>query len=38
MYTNGRPKDGTALYGFVNLCDTAEGKRIIEDTGFIPVK
>ena len=38
MYTNGRPKEGTALYGFVNLCDTAEGKRIIEDTGFIPVK
>jgi phosphate transport system substrate-binding protein len=38
MYTNGRPKEGTALYDFVNLCKTEEGKRIIEDTGYIPVK
>jgi phosphate transport system substrate-binding protein len=38
MYTNGRPKQGTALHDFVNLCDTPEGKRIIEDTGFVPVK
>ncbi len=38
MYTNGRTKEGTALDGFVNLYQTAEGKRIIEDTGFIPVK
>jgi phosphate transport system substrate-binding protein len=38
MYTNGRPKEGTALYDFVNLCKTDEGKRIIEDTGYVPVK
>jgi phosphate transport system substrate-binding protein len=38
LYTNGRPKEGTALYDFVNLSQTAEGKRIIEDTGFVPVK
>ncbi|MEI6787988.1 MAG: phosphate ABC transporter substrate-binding protein [bacterium] len=38
MYTNGRPKEGTALYDFVNLCNTAEGKKIIEDTGFVPLK
>jgi len=38
MYTNGRPKEGTALYDFVNLSDTAEGKKIIEDTGFVPLK
>lgn len=38
MYTNGRPKEGTALYDFVHLCNTAEGKKIIEDTGYVPVK
>jgi len=38
MYTNGRPKEGTALYDFVNLCNTPEGKRIIEDTGYVPLK
>ena len=38
MYTNGRPKEGTALYDFVNLSKTAEGKRIIEDVGYVPVK
>lgn len=38
MYTNGRPKQGTPLYEFINLSDTAEGKRIIEDTGFVPTK
>ena len=38
MYTNGRPSEGTALYDFVNLCNTAEGRKIIEDTGFVPVK
>ncbi|MEI8138606.1 MAG: phosphate ABC transporter substrate-binding protein [bacterium] len=38
MYTNGRPKEGTALYDFVNLCKTEEGRRIIEDTGYVPVK
>jgi phosphate transport system substrate-binding protein len=38
LYTNGRPKEGTALYDFVNLSRTTEGKKIIEDTGFVPVK
>lgn len=38
MYTNGRTKEGTALDGFVNLGQTPEGRRIIEDTGFVPVK
>ena len=38
MYTNGRPKQGTPLHDFINLSDTPEGKKIIEDTGFVPVK
>ena len=38
MYTNGRPKEGTALYDFVNLGNTVEGRKIIEDTGFVPLK
>jgi phosphate transport system substrate-binding protein len=38
MYTNGRPKQGTALYDFVNLSGTPEGQKIIEDTGFVPLK
>jgi phosphate transport system substrate-binding protein len=38
MYTNGRPKEGAPLFDFVNLYATPEGKRIIEDTGFVPVK
>ncbi len=38
MYTNGRPKEGTHLYNFINLYKTEEGKRIIEDIGFVPVK
>jgi phosphate transport system substrate-binding protein len=38
MYTNGRPKDGTALSDYINLGTTPEGKRIIEDTGFVPLK
>ena len=37
MYTNGRPKPGTPLAGFMGLSVTEEGKRIIEDTGFIPL-
>lgn len=38
MYTNGRPKQDTPLYDFITLSDTTEGKKIIEDTGFVPVK
>jgi phosphate transport system substrate-binding protein len=38
MYTNGRPKEGTPLHGFVNLYRTAEGKKLVEDTGFVPVE
>lgn len=37
MYTNGRAKEGTPLHAFINLSGTPEGKRIIEDTGFVPV-
>lgn len=38
MYTNGRPKQGTPRYDFINLSATPEGKKIIEATGFVPVK
>ncbi|MGQ9662709.1 MAG: phosphate ABC transporter substrate-binding protein [Kiritimatiellia bacterium] len=38
MYTNGRPKQGTALADFVTFYRTPEGRRIIEDLGFVPVK
>ncbi len=38
MYTNGRPKKGTPLFDFVELATTAEGKRIVEATGFVPLK
>ena len=37
MYTNGAPKSGTPLADFVNLGKTAEGRKLIEDTGFVPV-
>ncbi len=38
MYTNGRPKEGTPLFDFVNFCDTPEGMKIIQDTGFVVKK
>jgi len=38
MYTNGRPSEGTPLCEFINLPKTAEGMKIIEDTGYIPLK
>ena len=38
MYTNGRPKEGTHLFNYINLAQTAEGKKIVEDTGFVPMK
>ena len=38
MYTNGRPAQDSPLCNFVNLSDTPEGKKIVEDTGFVPLK
>jgi len=38
MYTNGRPKEGSHLFNYVNLCKTAEGKKIIDDKGFVSLK
>jgi phosphate transport system substrate-binding protein len=38
MYTGGRPKPGTALHDYVNLFATPEGKKIVEDVGFVPVE
>lgn len=38
MYTNGRPKEGSHLAAFINLYKTKEGTKIIEDTGFVPIK
>ena len=35
MYTNGRPKEGSPLADFIGLADTAEGKQIIQDVGFV---
>ena len=37
MYTNGRPKQGTALYDYVTLGTTSEGRKIISETGFVPL-
>jgi len=38
MYTNCRPDSGTPLCEFIELSNTPEGKKIIEDTGFVPLK
>lgn len=38
MYTNGRPKAGTAAGDYVLLATQSEGQRIIEDTGYIPLR
>jgi phosphate transport system substrate-binding protein len=38
MYTNGSPKSGTHLAAFVNLYVTPDGKKLVEDTGFVPVQ
>jgi len=37
MYTDGRPKAGSALSDFVTLAAKPEGKRIVRDTGFVPL-
>lgn len=36
FYTNGRPQPGSAIHDFVNLWRTTEGRRIIQNTGFVP--
>jgi phosphate transport system substrate-binding protein len=38
MYSNGKPKEGTPLYDFIGLAQTPEGKKIIDDTGFVSLK
>jgi phosphate transport system substrate-binding protein len=38
MYTNGRSTQGTPLNDFIELSGTPEGKKIVEDTGFVPLK
>jgi len=38
MYTNGRPDSETPLCKFIELSNTPDGKKIIEDKGFVPVK
>jgi phosphate transport system substrate-binding protein len=38
MYTNGRPDAGSPLDNFIKLCTTPEGKKIIDDTGFVSLK
>ena len=35
LYTNGRPREGTPIYDFVNLGNTPEGKKIVTETGFV---
>jgi len=35
MYTNGHPKEGSALFDFVNMANTEEGRRIVADVGFV---
>jgi len=37
FYTNGSPKKGSPLEAFVNLYTTEEGRKIIADTGFVPL-
>ena len=38
MYTNGEPATGTPLADFVNLYKPDDGKKIISEQGFVPVK
>jgi ABC-type phosphate transport system substrate-binding protein len=38
MYTNGKPKEGSHLFNFINLSNTPEGKKLIADIGFVPLK
>ena len=38
MYTNGEPAAGTQLADFLNLYKTDEGRKIIEEQGFVAIK
>jgi len=38
MYTNGEPAEGTHVAKLVNLYKTDEGRKLIEETGFVPLK
>ncbi len=38
MYTNGRPKAGPPLPHYVMLSQTPDGRKIIQDIGFVPVQ
>lgn len=37
MYTNGKPKEGTHLCNFLNLYKAKEGKKIIDDLGYVSI-
>lgn len=37
MFTNGYPKTGSAVYNFVTLHLSKEGREIVSDLGYIPV-
>lgn len=37
MYTNGEPAEGSLLADFLNLYKTADGKKIIEEQGFVAI-
>jgi phosphate transport system substrate-binding protein len=37
MYTNGKPADGTHLAEYLNLYKTDDGRKIIEEQGYVPV-
>jgi ABC-type phosphate transport system substrate-binding protein len=37
LFTNGYPKLGTPLHGFVTLYLSEKGQEIVEAIGFVPV-
>ncbi|MFH0879280.1 MAG: phosphate ABC transporter substrate-binding protein [Lentisphaerota bacterium] len=38
MYSNGEPADGTHLAAVLNICKTADGKKLVEEQGYVPLK
>ena len=38
MYTNGELAEGTPLADFVSLCQTADGKKIVGEQGYVPLQ